>query len=517
VELTRQTGSVLARVSLAIGSLRAHALGLALLALLALAGYVRFHGFSDGLVSFNNTRQLHCAIITRGMYFSWTRDAADPRRIIAERSSVARGQLEPPIVPYLVALGYRATGGEHFRVVRLLSASFWLAGGVVLFSLGRLLLSPIAGLIAAAYYLLVPFGVVASQSFQPDPLMILLMLASWQSIVKNDRNPQLSTALCAGLVSGLALYVKPVCGPVIVVLYAALTLRRLGILGIFRRIEPWLVAALVVIPSALYYVGGIASGSRLRSQAAGSFMPEYWSRPEFVSGWRETMLRVVGGPYVVAAALLGLLLAPPGRARTALWALLVGYVAYGFAFPYHIATHDYYHLQLLPILGLAFGALFQRAYASVPRLEKHWVALAAAVCALVLLPLTVRAIQTDVWPRTHGTGERDPRYVEIGELVHHSTRVIYLDPNKYGSELEFDGEVAGWLWPSQSDLRRARRKGRPPLDWRADFEALQSQGAEFFVSVPPAELTHQSKLMSYLDRHHKKIALSPQYVIYDLR
>jgi hypothetical protein len=246
-------------------------------------------------------------------------------------------------------------------------------------------------------------------------------------------------------------------------------------------------------------------------------MPEYWSRPEFVTGWRDTMLRVVGGPYVVVVALLGLLLAPPGRARVALWALLAGYIAYGFAFPYHIATHDYYHLQLLPILGLAFAALFQRAYAAVPSLEKQWVALAAAVCALVLVPVTVRAIQTDVWPRTHGTGERDPRYVAIGELVKHSTRVVYLDPNKYGSELEFDGEIAGWLWPSQTDLRRARRRGRPPFDWKAEFDARRSQGAEFFVSVPAVELTQQRKLINYLDEHYKKIAETPQYVVYDLR
>jgi hypothetical protein len=508
--------AVLARFASALSFARAYSVRISLIVILCAAGWVRVHGLSESLVSFNNTRQLHCAIITRAVYFHAAKESSDPRRIVAEQAAERRGQLEPPIIQHVVALGYWLTGGEHFQVVRALGIAFWLAGCWFLYLLGRLLLSPIAGLITAAYFAFVPFGVVASQSFQPDPLMIMLMLASFALIARNDRKPELATALQVGVASGFAMLVKPVCGPMIVALYAALTLRRLGFWAALRSLETWLVAALLLIPSGIYYVGGIASGNRLRGQAEGSFMPEYWSQPQFWSGWRDLLLRVTGGPYVVAAAILGLILVPAGRARVALWALLAGYVAYGFAFSYHIHTHDYYHLLALPIVALALGSVFQRVYSSTPIAAKHWVSIAAVGCALALLDVTFRAVQTDAWPRTHIQGARDPGYVAIGELVKHSTRVIFLDPNKYGSELEFEGEIAGWRWPSWSDLRRARRKGQPPLDWRALLSEYMNERAEFFVITPLNELGWQRELHRYIESHHPRISDSPQYVVYDL-
>jgi hypothetical protein len=518
VKLARHTGSAAyARVASAISFARFYAVPLVLLLLLGLGAYVRLHGLSDTTVSFNNTRQMHCAIITRALHLEWTQPVSDPRRIVAEQQRQRRGQLEPPIIEHLAAIGFSLSGGEHFWIVRLLGSAFWLAGTVFLYSLGRSLLSPVAGLIAAAYFALVPFGVVASQSFQPDPLMMMLMLASFACIARNDRAPKLSAALLAGVVSGVAVLVKPVCGPVIVALYAALTFRRRGFVRALLSIETWLVASLLLIPTAVYYLGEIASGGRRSAQAAGTFMPDYWRRPDFWPNWRTLATAVCGGPYVVSAALLGLVLAPAGRARVALWALLAGYIAFGFAFPYHIATHDYYQLQLLPIVGVALGALFQRAYSAVPRLGKHAVMLGFSACAIAMLVLTVRDVQAHVWPRTHVQPSRDRHYVAIGELVNHSTRVIFLDPNKYGSELEYEGELSGWRWPTRGDLRRARRKGAPELDWYGLLQERMSQGAEFLVSRPTDELLQQRKLLGYIESHHPRISDSPEYVVYDLR
>jgi hypothetical protein len=347
--------------------------------------------------------------------------------------------------------------------------------------------------------------------------MMMLMLASFALIARNDRMPTLTSAMLAGAAAGFAVIVKPVCAPMIVALYAALSLRRLGFVHAIRSVETWLVAALLLIPSGIYYVGAIVRGDRMRGQAEGSFMPEYWSRPEFWPGWRDLLLRVTGGHYVVTAAVLGLILVPAGRARVALWALLTGYVAYGFVFAYHIHTHDYYHLVALPIVGLAIAALFQRVYSSTSILAKHWVWISGAVCVVALSSVTFRAIQTEAWPRTHIQGARDSRYVAIGELVKHSTRVVFLDPNKYGSELEFEGEIAGWYWPSWSDLRRERRRGQPPLDWRAMLSEYVNQGAEFFVVTPVDELRSQRELQRYIESHHPRISDSPQYVVYDLK
>ena len=55
------------------------------------------------------------------------------------------------------------------------------------------------------------------------------------------------------------------------------------------------------------------------------------------------------------AALVGILLYPTNRQRFIAIGLWVGYIAYGFTFPYNFITHDYYHLPI--ILVVAFGLI----------------------------------------------------------------------------------------------------------------------------------------------------------------
>ena len=510
-------GAAHTRRAAMFASIRRHWTRGALIALLALGAGIRAHGLSDALVSFHNTRQLHCAIITRALYYDWTRAPSDRQRQIADRASERRGRLEPPIVQNIVATGYWLSGGEHMGIARVFNALLWLAAAFLLFRLARVLTSSAAALVAVAYFVLLPYGVVASQSFQPDPLMVLLMVGSWLAIVHNDIKPSSSRAALAGLLSGAAIVVKPVCGPVIAALYLVLALRRRGPLRWLRSGEPWLVAVLLLAPTLLYYVPELAGGGRLRSQADGSFMPELWHKPEFWRGWWEQIEHACGGTYVIAAAVLGLLFAPAGRTRAALWALGVGYGAYGLAFTYHISTHDYYQLQLLPIIGLALASLACRSWRlPAPRLRPAL----ALICALLLVWVAyvdAQALQTDAWPRTSTKAGRDERYVAIGALVQHSTKVIFLDTNKYGGPLEFDGEVSGWLWPSGNDLRRKRRQGRPPFDWRARLTELMGQGAEYFVSSPGDELPRQRELYWYIFERYPRISNHPRFVVFDLR
>jgi 4-amino-4-deoxy-L-arabinose transferase-like glycosyltransferase len=81
------------------------------------------------------------------------------------------GQYEPPITESLTAVTYLLTGGESFAVPRIWSTLFWLAAGAALFFLLTRSLSPWVSLLGLAYYLVLPFSVQASRSFQPDPLM----------------------------------------------------------------------------------------------------------------------------------------------------------------------------------------------------------------------------------------------------------------------------------------------------------------------------------------------------------
>lgn len=78
----------------------------------------------------------------------------------------------------ITAALYRVIGYETLIVPRLLSVLFWLLGGVWLYLLTQALVSRSGAVIATLFYLLLPFGISASRSFQPDPLMIMLQLGS---------------------------------------------------------------------------------------------------------------------------------------------------------------------------------------------------------------------------------------------------------------------------------------------------------------------------------------------------
>ena len=64
-------------------------------------------------------------------------------------------------------------------VARIYSSLFWLIGGIFLFLLARDFVSFEGGLVSTAYYLIFPYAIIGSRSFQPDLLMIMLLLAFW--------------------------------------------------------------------------------------------------------------------------------------------------------------------------------------------------------------------------------------------------------------------------------------------------------------------------------------------------
>jgi hypothetical protein len=499
-------------------SRRARVVSALFIVLLVAGGAVRLAGMADAPVHFHSTRQFHCALIARAMFYAWTKPEDDPRRRVAQQASDRRGRLEPPIVQGLAAVGYAAVGREHMAVPRILGIAAWLIGASCLFLLARKLGLGAASLVAAGYFLFVPFGVLASQSFQPDPLMLMWTLAAWLAIVRNDLAPSRTAAALAGACAGLAMLTKPVCVFGIALLYGALALRRARPLVLVRSAEPWLFGVLAVVPSALGYLPELLGRGRMGAQAEQSFRRELLAEPTYWRGWADMLLETAPGPYVIGLALLGLVLAPRGRIRWALWALWLGYFAYGLTFNYHISTHNYYQLPVLPVIALSLAALAKRVSALPFERARPFARAAVAVAALAAAVLAFAEIRAHVFPETHTRPDPDVRgYREIGELVQHSAKVVFVTPNASGGPLEFRAELSGWYWPSTADLRRHKREKRKPFDWKAKLDERLRQGAEYFVSTPSDELKTQRPLGVFLAERYKLVSSSKKYLVYDLR
>jgi hypothetical protein len=131
---------------------------------------LRLYGIGQPPMEFNSIRQYHGALLARGLY-EWLLTGN-------LRTLPADGIIEPPILEFVASFSYLVLGGEHLWVPRLLSALLWMVGGTLLYLTAKKLVSQSAALLSTCFYLFLPYSVLASRAFMPDPLMVMLLVMS---------------------------------------------------------------------------------------------------------------------------------------------------------------------------------------------------------------------------------------------------------------------------------------------------------------------------------------------------
>jgi hypothetical protein len=157
---------------------------LVLIVLFVAATVIRLYDLTDLPLDFHPTRQLFSALKARGMYYQSLTNAPEEQRQFAIQQGKLRATIEPEIIEKLTVFTWKFTG-EELWVARIYSSLFWLIGGIFIYLLARNLFSKDAALFATAFYLILPYGVLASRSFQPDPLMVALIVGFWFNFAKN--------------------------------------------------------------------------------------------------------------------------------------------------------------------------------------------------------------------------------------------------------------------------------------------------------------------------------------------
>ncbi len=306
----------------------------------------------DSPSDFHVPRQYHSDILARAYYFELSDDIPEWRRNVAEMSRDNQPLLEPPVTEYLAAGAYYLAGGEHRWIPRVFSSLFWLAGGIMLFFIGRRFGPSWAAAIAVSYYLLLPFAVLASRSFQPDPLMMMLILGSLLLILRHSERPTLARLLLGAAVASMALLIKPVAIFPIMAVFASLSIQQRGLRATLLSRPTAIFLVVALLPAASYYGLDLLLGSANQIQTGGRFVPSLWFEFRYWHQWLVMALNVVGTAPLIAA-LLGAIVVGPGWARQLLLSLWVSYLLLGLVFTHHIYTHDYYQLQLIPIVALS--------------------------------------------------------------------------------------------------------------------------------------------------------------------
>jgi hypothetical protein len=488
----------------------------ALLALLFLGAFaLRLYHIDQPPFDFHAARQYRSLIIARGIYYDAVANVPAWQREVAEASRLRQGVLEPPLMESLAAAGYAIAGSEQTWIPRVLSSLFWLMGGAFLYRIGATLIDRRTALLALTFYLFLPFSVVASRSFQPDPAMVALILLSLWATLRHHLHPTPGRLAAAIACAALAMIWQPKAIPVVVAVVIVLAVQRRGPRNLAWLREAAALLGPAAVPAVIVYGSLALSGAFRTDIAQGIFRPDLWASPFLWRGWLLTIDQAVGWlPFF--GGLLGLSLFPRGTPRALLLGLWFGYAAFGLAFDYSVAVDDYYHLQLVPIIALSAAPIvalsLERAEGIAPELP--WRALrGVVVAAAVVLAVIVARVRTENPGWEHAVAIREA----IGAAVGHSTHTIFL-AGDYGGTLEYHGLLAGRPWPLQSDLEFEALTDRSPIDARSRFDRdFAAERPEYFIVLDLDQLAAQPDLMTFLDGGFEPLVETEDYRIYDLR
>ncbi|MDX1378639.1 MAG: glycosyltransferase family 39 protein, partial [Anaerolineales bacterium] len=232
------------------------ALALVLALLFGLGLGIRLTDLTDLPLDFHPTRQLFSAIKARGIFYQTAPDIPEWQRDIALRTYEAEATIEPPVIDTLVAKSYQVFG-EHLWIARIYSSVFWMIGGIFFFLLARELLSLDEALLSLTVYLLLPYGVIASRSFQPDPLMVMSIVIGWWGAVRWSKQPAWKWVLVAGFAGGFAIFIKLTAIFFIAGGYIGAVLSRYSFKDALRMTQVWTMAVLTLLPGAAYTIYGL--------------------------------------------------------------------------------------------------------------------------------------------------------------------------------------------------------------------------------------------------------------------
>jgi 4-amino-4-deoxy-L-arabinose transferase-like glycosyltransferase len=478
---------------------------------------VRMIDIDDLPLDFHPTRQLFSALKARGMYYEHARLIPSKwQREMAIQQWKAQPTLEPEIIEYIAVISYNSypdlAGKVDLSSPREFIAFVWVISGIFLLFAARRLTSADGALLTASFYLYLPYGVYASRSLQPDPLMVAFIAAFIWGLAGWLDEQKWHWAVLAGLFGGLAILMKVVA--IFFIAGAALVaiLQKMSLKKAFNDAQVWGIAILSLLPTLAYYINGFALSGGTSQNYSGRFFPELLISPSFYLRWGLNLEQMIGY-LAIALALLGLLLFPKTKKGIAL-GLWGGYIFYGLIFNYHFSTHDYYQMPFLPVAALSLAPIGDAISGTLrSRLSK------GVIPCLIFISAWTLALLGAVWTVRSEFRAVDYRplaetYREAGDLLRDQGKVVALSED-YGYRMNYWGWLNVTPWPSAGDLWYQEKRG-DPQSFSQTFNKYAKDRA-FFLVTDFAEWELQEELRNYLTINYPLFAEGDGYLTFDLR
>jgi hypothetical protein len=476
---------------------------------------VRLFNLSNPPLDFASTRQLHSLVLARGYYYAMdlpsTRSLPADQRTFGIEAGKEELLVEPPLLEHLTAYTYALIGQENFEVPRFYSIFFWVLGGIPLYLLAKKFTSANGAIAALAFYELLPFGVVASRSFQPDPLMVMLILWALYFQYKWSEQDTLKNALWASILTGLAVLVKSTAAFFVGVPFIGFVLLG-GFKKALRNWRVYMMAAISLLPAVIYTVLSATIGNNSGSIFGSRFFPQLYIQPHWYQSWFMMAKSVVD--YIpLFLAVLAFFLLPKGKNRVLYGCLWIGYVLQGLVFSYHIYTHNYYQLPIIPMVALGFGLVFallvERIEAIKPNVFARLVLAAILLFGVALVSLKSRSDLID-----SDYHNEPPYWQKLGEKIGHSTQIVALT-HDYGYRLSLWGFIKPKLWDTQGDEVVQRLSGTTEEPFAQKFSDI-TKGNDYFLVTLINDFNSQKDLHDYLYAHYP-YTQGDGYLLFDLK
>ena len=480
------------------------------LILVFLAGFaIRVYDLQDPPLDFHAVRQLRSALISRSVYYQLDK-TLDPDLRQKALVTASLEEYEPPIFEQIVGLTYFLIGSEKLWVSRIYLALFWSIGGWFLYLLLRRTASFYAALCSLAVYFSLPFSVIASRSFQPEPWMVMWILIAAYSILRWSETRSWKWAVIAGLTGGMAVLVKAVAILFVAGMVAFTSFLSIGIKKFFRSAQFWVLTLLTLAPASIYLLS-------LQQGRSSSFL-SFWIgslswlilEPEFYADWLA-MIKTLSGLSLLAAAVIGAFLSQKDL-RPILLGGWFGYVLYGLIFPYQYTTHEYYHLPLVALLALSLGPVFESILQKLSGQIWVWKAGVAGVIlfsSFYSLYVSRSILYADNY-------EFEPYSWElVGESIPQESNFIALTSD-YGMRLRYYGWRIGASWPSGADLNLKALGSSEEYNFQAYFDEL-TQGKDYFLVTALSEFDSQQDLKDFLYEHFPVYKEGNGFILFNLQ
>jgi Dolichyl-phosphate-mannose-protein mannosyltransferase len=459
------------------------------LVVVGLAVWWRIPSGLEWPMTFHRTLQFESALTTRNIWLRLRPQPLDARET-AWLTNTSPSITAPPIMQTLTATVYLLAGREWPAASAVIASLFWLAGAWFVYDLARQVAPGRFGAaVSLTFYLLAPYGIIVSQSFQPEALLVCALVAAlWCLMRFRDRLDTWRGSLICGLVLGLALFAKP--GITLFPLAGAYLAVVLGAQGWRRALSSprtYLVGFLAMLPSVVYAL------VFLRQHVGTKILPALLTTRDFWLGWVGNAHVVVGWWILVPALVGAVQMIRTSRLFLGI-GLLAGYFLYGTVFTWHTMTHDYYQVPLIPIAAICLAPPAQWLVRPIPAQSTVLPVLCkvAVLGLFAFLSLQALPVLAARLPQRRETEEL------IGRQVGDQAYLIALT-EEHGLALRYHAWAPVVIWPVGRDAELQRLQEEKPLAAAARLDQYRNYyRPTHFVVTQRDELGRQPDLQALL-------------------